>query len=112
LQAAIMVLLGVWGWDGAVRIGKVWPALGANILVAGFTALALTVLVRLKTPGSAGQWSRIFRLEWLYAVVATIYEFFCRIAEVITSSLEGEGGLLWSLLLLALIFSILSTQAH
>jgi hypothetical protein len=112
LMAAIMVLLGVWGWNGAGHIGMVWPALGANILVIGFTALALTILVQLLTPSSSGQWTRIFRLEWLYAIVVTTYEFFCRVAEIVTSSLEGEGGLLWSLLLLALIFSILSTQAR
>ena len=47
LIAAIMVLLGVWGWNGAGHIGMVWPALGAIVLVIGFTALALTILVRL-----------------------------------------------------------------
>lgn len=112
LLAAIMFLFGIWGWDGADNIGPVWAAISANVLVAGFTALELTLLVRLTTSSTSSQWSRIFRLEWLYTTLVSIYEFFCRIAEIITSSLEGEGGLLWSLLLLALIFSILSTQAR
>jgi hypothetical protein len=112
LLAAIMFLLGVWGWNGAQNIGQAWAAIITMVLIACFTTLALTVLIRLTPPSTAGQWTRIFRLEWLYNTLATIYELFCKLAEIITSSLEGEGGLLWSLLLLALIFSILSTQAR
>jgi hypothetical protein len=107
-----MFLLGVWGWNGAQNIGQAWAAIITMVLIACFTTLALTVLIRLTPPSTAGQWTRIFRLEWLYNTLATIYELFCKLAEIITSSLEGEGGLLWSLLLLALIFSILSTQAR
>jgi hypothetical protein len=112
LLAAIMFLLGVWGWNGAQIIGLLWAAILTNILAAGFTVLALTVLVRLTPASPSSQWTRIFRLEWLYNSLEAIYELLCKIAEIITSSLEGEGGLLWSLLLLALILSILSTQAR
>ncbi len=112
LLAGIMILLGLWGWNGAQTIGQVWAAIVANVLAAGFTALALTVLARMTRSNSSNQWTRIFRMEWLTKTMSAIYELFCRIAEIITSSLEGEGGLLWSLLLLALIFSILSTQAR
>jgi hypothetical protein len=112
LLAAIVILLGLWGWDGARNLGQWWTAIIANILAAGFTALALTVLVRFLPARSSSQWTRIFRLERLYHILATIYDFFRRIAEIITSSLEGEGGLLWSLLLLALILSLLSTPGR
>ncbi|MGZ6347664.1 MAG: hypothetical protein ACXWNC_08895, partial [Anaerolineales bacterium] len=112
ILAGIMVLMGIWGWDGAQNIGQVWAAIVANVLAAGFTALALTVMVRFAPPNITSQWTRIFRLEWVYNTLDGIYEFFCRVAETITSSLEGEGGLLWSLLLLALLLSIFSTQAH
>ncbi len=112
LLAAIAILLGLWGWEGARSLGQWWAAIVANILAAGFTALALTVLVRLAPLGSSIQWTRIFRLEWVYKTLAAIYDFFRRIADMITSSLEGEGGLLWSLLLLALILSVLSTQGR
>jgi hypothetical protein len=112
LLAGIMLLLGIWGWDGAQRVGQVWAALGAGVLAAGFTALALTVMVRMAPSDTTGHWSRIFRVDWVNKTLDAVYGFFCRIAEIITSSLEGEGGLLWSLLLLALLLSILSTQAH
>jgi hypothetical protein len=112
LLAGIAILLGLWGWEGARNVGQVWAAIIANILAAGFTALALTVLVRLVPASSSSQWTRIFRLERLYNMVAAIYGFLRRIADIITSSLEGEGGLLWSLLVLALILSVLSTQGR
>jgi hypothetical protein len=112
LLAAIVFLLGLWGWDGAHSLGQLWAAIIANILAAGFTALALTALVRLVPASTSSQWTRILRLEWLNNTLTAIYDFFRRIADIITSSLEGEGGLLWSLVLLALILSILSTRAR
>jgi hypothetical protein len=112
LLAAVVFLLGVWGWDGAQNLGQPWAAIVASVLAAGFTGLILTVLNRLVPASTTSQWTRIFRLEWLYKTLAAIYDFFCRIAEIITSSLEGEGGILWSLLLLALILSVLSARAR
>ncbi|MCX6035580.1 MAG: hypothetical protein NTV38_11495, partial [Chloroflexi bacterium] len=112
LLAAIAILLGLWGWDGARSLGQWWAAIIANALAAGFTALAFTVLIRMVPASSSSQWTRIFRLEWLYSTLTAIYKLFGRIANIITSSLEGEGGLLWSLLLLALILSVLSTRGR
>ncbi len=112
LLAAISILFGLWGWEGARSLGLWWAAIIANLLGAGITALVLTVLVRLLPAGISSQWTRIFRLERLYKALTTVYEFLCRIADIITSSLEGEGGLLWSLLLLTLILSVLSTQGQ
>ncbi len=112
MLAAMAILLGIWGWEGAGNLGQWWAAVIANVLAAGFTALALTVLVRLKPASSSSQWTRLFRLEWVYKTMTVFYDFFYRIAGLLTSSLEGEGGLLWSLLLLALILSVLSTQGR
>ena len=112
LLAVISVLLGLWGWDGAHNLGQWWAAIIANVLAAGFTALSLTILVRLVPASSSNQWTRIFRLGRLYSTLNAIYGFFRRIADIITNTLEGEGGLLWSLLLLALIISVLFTQGR
>ncbi len=112
LLAALVVLLGLWGWDGAASFGQWWAAIISDVLAVGFTALALYVLIHSVPASSSSQWTRILRLEWLYHVLTAIYEFWRRIAGIITSSLEGEGGLLWSLLLLTLILSVLSTQGR
>src|SRR5450756_2489496 len=66
LLAAIAILLGLWGWNGARSLGEWWAAVIANVLTAGFTSLALTVLVRLVPASSSNQWTRIFRLERVY----------------------------------------------
>jgi hypothetical protein len=112
LLAGIVILLGLWGWEGAQSIGPWWFAIIANVLAAGVTILALTVLVRLAPASSSNQWTRIFRLERFYDLLTAIYNFFRRITGIITATLEGEGGLLWSLLLLALILSVLSAQGR
>jgi hypothetical protein len=39
-----------------------------------------------------------------------IYAFFDQVTNIITSSLEGDGGVLWSLLIMTLILSVLSAR--
>ncbi|KAF0108592.1 MAG: hypothetical protein FD146_478 [Anaerolineaceae bacterium] len=110
LPAAILLLLGVWGWDGAAVIGVWWAALVAAALAAGLAALALTVLPRLASGGgSPGQWSEALRLGWLYRSVWAFYRFLGRASRIITNALEGEGGILWSFLLLVLLLSVFSS---
>jgi len=109
LLASLAILLGLWGWDGARTIGQLWAAIIANGLAAGFSALAPFVLVRLVPSSSSTQWTRMFQLERLYDTLTAGYDFLRKIADIITSALEGEGGLIWSLLVLALILSVLAT---
>jgi hypothetical protein len=106
------LLLGFWGWAGAETIGLWWLAIVVILLAAGFTILALRVLIRVPSSSISSQWTRIFRLAWIYSTLTAIYNFLRRIVDVITASLEGEGGLLWSFLLLVLILSILTMQGR
>jgi hypothetical protein len=106
------ILLGFWGWAGSRIIGSWWIALAVLLQAIGFTFLALRVLVRVRPGGVASQWTQMFRINWLYSVLGGVFNFLRRIADIITSSLEGEGGLLWTFLLLVLIFSILSTRSQ
>jgi hypothetical protein len=108
----VALLLGFWGWSGARMIGLWWLSIVVILLAAGFTFLAVRILVRMPTSYPSGQWTQIFRLERFYSFLNILFTLFRRIADVITGSLEGDGGLLWSFLLLVLILSILSTQGH
>jgi hypothetical protein len=112
LLVAIFILFGLWGWDGAHIVGQWWAAIITVFLAAGFSALASTVLVRLMPSGNSVHKARTFRLELIYDIFNVVYDFFYRIFHAITSSLEGEGGVLWSLLLLALILSVLFTKSR
>lgn len=51
--------------------------------------------------------SAFFRLAWLYAFIAWMYRVLQNIIQLLTAMLEGDGGILWSLVLLALLISII-----
>ncbi len=112
LLAAVAILLGFWGWDGARTIGSWWWAIPGVLLATGFTFLARKFLTKISFGSVSGHWSEIFPLGWFYRFLSGIFNFFNRIADVFTSSLEGEGGLLWSFLLLVIIISVLSTRGQ
>jgi hypothetical protein len=109
---AVAILLGLWGWTGARIIGLWWLSIVVILLAAGFTVLATRILVRMPVGNPSSQWTQIFRLERFYSFLNGIYKLFRRVADVVTGSLEGDGGLLWSFLLLVLILSILSTRGR
>jgi hypothetical protein len=106
----IAILLGFWGWPGALTVGRWWWGIVTILLAISFILLAPRVHIRLHPGNVSTQWTRIFRIEWLYRVLTAIYNFLLRISDIMTTAFEGEGGLLWSFLLLVLIFSILSTS--
>lgn len=108
----VAFLLGFWGWAGAHTIGLWWLAIVAILLAAGFTTLTIKILVHMPPGRASGQWTQLFRLDRFYSVLTGLYNLLRRIADIITGSLEGDGGLLWSLLILVLILSILSTRGR
>jgi len=107
LLTALQPLLGLVWWDGARQIG----------------AWILALLVALTTSGLV--WAiprfRIFnplRAHWVNPVTSGsitiynslwgIYRIFERISGAITTALEGDGGVMWTLLFLALFISLLT----
>jgi hypothetical protein len=108
----VALLLGFWGWPGARMVGIWWPAVVIIPLSAGLLLLAQRVLVRIPSSSISSQWSQIFRLNLLYPILARIYNTLRRITGVITFSFEGEGGLLWSFLLLVLLLTIFSSTGR
>jgi hypothetical protein len=109
LPAGVQLLLGIWGWGGARQAGSWWAAVIVLVLAIGFTILSLTVLLRVGLGTGAGPWTEILRLDWISRTIRNIYRSIRQAIDLVTSMLEGEGGILWSLLLLVLILSILST---
>jgi hypothetical protein len=112
IPLVVALLLGFWGWPGARVVGLWWLAIVVILLTAGFSILSVRILIRMPTGNPSGHWTQIFRLDRFYSVLDVLYQFFRRIADIVTGSLEGDGGLLWSFLLLVLILSILSTQGR
>lgn len=47
-----------------------------------------------------------FRLNWLYRFIAWIYQIVQNVIHTLTLIFEGDGGILWSLVMLALLISL------
>jgi hypothetical protein len=54
--------------------------------------------------------SRVFQFQWLATIFTFFYKWTARIIQALIRLLEGDGGLLWSLLFLVLIASIILTN--
>jgi len=103
------LLLGFIGWDGALQVGTWLQAIIASFLTFGLVWASRRF--RIFNPVRA-HWvsSTESRLNNFYQGLWSIYRFFGRTSQVVTQTLEGEGGIMWTLLFLVL-FVALITQA-
>lgn len=89
------------------------PGVISTLLALGLTALLsrsrraspgwLTVIIR----QIAARLAAFFRLDWFYRLFWIAYDLGRRLVGFLTVILEGEGGVLWALLLLILVVSLL-----
>ena len=108
LLLLVTILLGLFGWDGTLQLG--------NWFVAGLTSLLILGLIwlsprlRILNPVRA-HWVRPASaswLDWSYQVLWTLYRQVARISNVLSNMLEGESGVMWTLLVLVLFASFLA----
>ena len=116
----IDIVIGIWGWPGSRSVGIWW--MGA--VTVSIVALVLFVYrfypaVRklINPPETSGlpQFIRaalgflgnVFRLDWLYRFIWFVYETLGKILTIFSAILEGDGGVLWALLLLVLLVSLI-----
>lgn len=101
-----------WGQPGLVEGSQIfpslistWPALAILILAGLMVAWNLRApLVPLKAINSLRQF---FSFNWLYSLLWNGYHTLGRVFAFINLIFEGEGGILWTLLLLTLLLSLL-----
>lgn len=102
------IVLGTFGWDGAGQVG-LWPfALAASLLTAGL-AWARPRL-RILNPIRA-HWVRPAASSWfdgLYRSLWGLYHVSGRLSRAVSATLEGDGGIMWALLFLALFVSFMA----
>jgi hypothetical protein len=102
----MVILLGLFGWAGALQFGNWIMGLIASILTFGL--LWLTPRLRILNPVRA-HWVRPANagwLDWGYQGVWGIYRQIGRLSNAFTNMLEGESGIMWTLLFLALFISL------
>lgn len=100
-------VLGLIGWNGALQVGAWLQALIASILTVGL--VWAMPRFRILNPIRA-HWvtSTTSRLNEVYQGFWSVYRFLAKISQSIIVTLEGEGGIMWTLLFLALFVSLLS----
>lgn len=90
---------------GAAAQPPIWPILAA-------VGLALAVLLARRfanlPPRVIAGVEAISSLQWFYAVLGWVYNAMGRALRLVTLLLEGEGGVLWALVLVSLLISLLT----
>jgi hypothetical protein len=107
---AIQLLLVFFGWDGARQIGAWLQALITSLLTFGL--VWATPRLRILNPIRA-HWINptTSSIDVIYGSLWTIYRILRRVSQSITETLEGEGGIMWTLLFLVLFISFLTQGA-
>ncbi|MAT41938.1 MAG: hypothetical protein CL609_06325 [Anaerolineaceae bacterium] len=101
-----------------IILGPLWisiPILVLSIVVVFFNQ-------RVKTENQYSAWARVFserlsasvstflRFDWLYKILWGIFQFFQSILNNLSGILEGHGGIIWVLVLVALLITLVSPK--
>jgi hypothetical protein len=106
LLLILTVLLGFFGWAGAMQFGNWFGALIACLLAVGL--LWLTPRARILNPVRA-HWVRPTSeswLDWVYQGLWGLFHRMGRLSNAFIGLLEGESGIMWTLLFLVLFISV------
>jgi hypothetical protein len=106
------LLLALWGnfvngtWVTPIELATLLPGVGACGLAA------VLVLLQKRGFGLTGRGVRVidsvFSLTWFYRLLGQAYYLVGRGVALVTLILEGEGGILWALLWLILLFALVA----
>jgi len=100
-----IILLSLFGWDGSLQPGNWIVGLIASLLTFGL--VWFTPRLRILNPVRA-HWVRPSNpswLDWGYQGLWNLYHQLGRLSNMFTNLLEGESGIMWTLLFLALFIS-------
>ncbi len=111
ILVATILLGGLWGWPGAFILGD-WRLALAALLLSGVIVFAFLRLPQLafaeSLTVSEDQPSRLAALLKIFSrALAFLYQMVGGLVLYVSDLLEGDGGLLWTLLLLILLVSFL-----
>ncbi|MBI5352634.1 MAG: hypothetical protein HZB50_08375 [Chloroflexi bacterium] len=105
------LLLGFFGWDGALMVGAWLPAVIASLLTVGL--VWATPRFRIFNPIRA-HWVNpaSSRINIFYNSFWALYRTIARVGNTITNVLEGEGGIMWTILFLVIFISLLTQGSY
>ena len=102
----LTILLGLFGWQGSLQTGNWFASLVACLFAVGI--LWFTPRLRILNPVRA-HWVRPTNPSWfdrLYQGLWRLYQRIGRLSNAYLGLLEGESGIMWTLLFLALFITI------
>ncbi len=109
LLLVVPLILGLWGWDGALQFGSLLVSIPAAVLTLGLVWAVPRLPVLNPIPAHWLQPATGLRLDAVYQGLLGLYRWLGGITQTITDVLEGESGLMWTLLFLVL-FIVLIVQ--
>ena len=110
LLLLMTLLLGVFGWNGVLQLGNWFAA--ALVALLAFGLLWLTPRLRILNPMRAHwvQPASSSWLDWFYQALWNLYRQLGRVSTGISNVLEGESGIMWTLVFLALFISFFTQR--
>jgi len=118
-NAWLLLLLGL---PGTLTSGVWWASILSALLTLGYVVYFWRYRSRIPTERFERIWvviiarragrllSAVLRLDWLYIFLGALLRVFQSVLQGVTTILEGEGGVLWVFVLLALLLSLLAGQ--
>jgi hypothetical protein len=110
LLVLVTLVLGILGWNGVLQIGNWFAA--ALVALLAFGLLWLTPRLRILNPMRAHwvQPAGSSWLDWLFRALWNLYRQLGRVSTGISNVLEGESGIMWTLVFLALFISFFTQR--
>jgi hypothetical protein len=114
-------VIAVIGQAGGLAIGVWWAAIPSVVLAGGgMWILSRTAVRQEAVEGEGwfaiiakpvGHWvGVIFGLNWVYRSLFFLYHLLQQLVNFFSLLLEGQGGMLWALLLLALLSTLIASS--
>jgi hypothetical protein len=110
LLLLMTVLLGLFGWSGTLKLGNLFAS--GIVLALSVGLLWLSPRLRILNPIRA-HWVQPTSASWLdrgYEVLWNLYRRLGRLSTGISNVLEGESGIMWTLVFLALFISFFTQR--
>lgn len=108
LLVFFQLLLALVGWEGALQVGTWVQALVTSLLTAAL--VWATPRLRILNPVRA-HWvssSAASGLTSAYSGLWVVYRLVRRVSQTVIATLEGDGGIMWTLLILVLFISFMA----
>jgi hypothetical protein len=104
------IVLGVWSARTLKTSGLGWSVILLVVMLLAWMYFGRRFGFRRPSLGIGGRFiQQIFSLGWMYQILGFVYRQASRLINLSSGLIEGEGGTLWSILLLVVLLSLLGS---